>query len=338
MASDDWYMAQIDESPFIKEGSKNTYKTNMRSILARTKAGSVDNLLRHPEKYSSLIGDNRVPMNTQYSHFTTVLTFLNYSGLKAKDKPLYQKWYIVFEKVREVVKEAEASNLPSAKQSRNHIHWSDVLRARGGLEVGSPEHVLLSFYTYVPPRRQLDYTNMIIYTNKKEAPPLDHNQFHLYCEKYSSAYMFINEFKNSKFYKSFFNKEIPPELVHTLRVSLQKQPRGWVFVEVDGQPFKTANSFQKYSNRILKRVFNNPEMSVNVLRHSFSTYLSEVPNMTVKERQRHAIKMGHSLKKSLEYAFIKQDPPMSMMEPDSKEECYKKDITTKKLVKIVCPQ
>ncbi len=336
MTTNEHYNAQITDNPFISENSKTTYITNMKGILKRYDAKTIHELLHTPERYGPMINQGSEPLNTRYSYFIAILAYIRYSGIKSRDKDIFRGWYVEFEKVREQVKHMEDNNIPSKKQERNMIDWKQVLAVRDRLLYACPEHLLLSIYTYVPPRRQLDYTHMRVYNDAKEVPKLDHNHFHTYSNKYKTAYMFINEFKNAKFFKSFFNKEIPVELVKILKKSLELTPRIYLFVDSDGKAYSTANAFQKYSNGILKRVFDKPEMCVNVLRHSYSTHMSQ-QYVTVGERQRSAIKMGHSLKKTLEYAFMQKDPPASMLSKGQDEECYKKDKTTQKIVKIPCP-
>jgi hypothetical protein len=346
--SNDIYIQHIKENPFIAINSKTTYVTNIKAVLNRTGAKTIHELLTQPKQYGSKVVHLEDPTsyNSQYSHMIAILAFLKYSGLKTKDHQLFVDWYQDFTRIREKIKHIEDNNIASAKQERTHIDWSDVIKVRDRLPYGSREHVLLSMYTYVPPRRQLDYTQLRVYTNPKYTPQLDHNHFHTYSIKYKTPYMFIKEFKNAKYFKSFFNKEIPKELVKIISHSLETEPREYIFTTAKGAPFATANAFQKYSNQVLKSVFDNPEFSVNALRHSYSTHTNK-QSITVGERQRIAIKMGHSLKKNLEYAFMQQDPPLSLVKskPPSQqtssplqEECYKKNKTTRKIEKIPCPK
>jgi len=305
MATNEYYIQQINDNPFIANNSKATYLSNIKTIMSKCKTYSIHSILMAPSTYGPMLikPSANTSINTQHSHMTTILSFLKYSGLKFSNKALFTEWYKEFDKIMKLVKHREDNNIPSEKQKRTFIEWSCIIKKRDEMQYGSIEHVLLSLYTYVPPRRQQDYTNLRIYTNPEQAPELSHNHFHTCSNKYKTAYMYLNEVKNVK---SFFNKEIPKELVNIINYSIQQDPRDYLFVQSrNGFPFKTANSFQKYSNTILKKIFQNEEMSVNVLRHSFATFISK-QYITVGERKKIAIQMGHSLKKNLEYAFITQ--------------------------------
>ena len=99
-------------------------------------------------------------------------------------------------------------------------------------------------------------------------PLLDHNHFHT-CHPRHGAYMFVSEFKNVKLMGTFFNKELPQELVDVVRLSVRRRPRAYLFVDpATGSAFARVNAFTKYSNGMLKRLFDNPGMSVNALRHA----------------------------------------------------------------------
>ena len=301
--SDDWYNMQVTENYFIKKITQDTYISNMKSIKHICDDSSIHNILLHPNKFAPMLMHIDTCINTQHNHFVTVLSYLRMSGLKESKHDRFIKWYKHFMIVKNTIKARIDNNIPDEKQQRNYMPWVDILKVRDNITYGSMDHLLVSLYTYVPPRRQLDYAMMKLYTDKKEVPDLDHNHFHLFCKKRGFSYMFVNDFKNVKFLRPFFNKEIPPKLVEIINATLVHSPRDHLFIDRFGKPFVSANAFQKYCNRVLKRVFGNTEMSVNVLRHSFSTFLSSVENITVGDRQRNATKMGHSLKKSLEYAF-----------------------------------
>lgn len=344
MHTDDWYLEQVEDHPFLDAKAKTTYKYAAKAIQRLCKDRSLHDILTTPSLSGPQLLKSSIPDHSKKTYLTTILTLLRTSGLKSSNKPLFIQWYHHYNDIADRIAEREKNHIPTERQAKNQIDWEDVLRLRDGLKVGSIAHVLLSIYSYVPPRRQMDYMAMRVYTNPNDTPALDHNHFHLFSNKYKAPYMFVNKFKNAKRFKPFFNKEIPTKLVQSIKASLKDAPREYLFVQADGKPFQEVNSFTQWSNRQLKKVFNRPGITVNVLRHSFATYANALPNITVGERQRNAIKMGHSLKKTLEYALVKRDPPLSMLRtkpPNSspdKEECYKKDAITKKLVKIRCPK
>lgn len=344
MSTDEWYIEQVVDNPFINDKAKTTYKYAINAIKRICNNKSIHDILTTPTAYGPKLLSSNIPEHSRKTYLTTILTFLRTSGLKANNKELFLQWYRYYMQISEAIAERERNNIPTERQVANNIDWEKVLRVRDTLPIGTIPHVLLSIYTYVPPRRQMDYMAFRVYADPHATPVLNHNHFHLFSKKYNSPYMFINKFKNAKHFKAFFNKEIPPQLVKTIKLSLKNSPRDHLFVQENGEIFTAVNSFTQYSNRILKRIFDKPGMTVNVLRHSFATYANSLPNITVGERQRNAIKMGHSLRKTLEYSLKKSDPPLSMLQnkpskrSPEQEECYKKNPVSKKLIKIPCPK
>ena len=58
-----------------------------------------------------------------------------------------------------------------------------------------------------------------------------------------------------------------------------------------------------YVNNVLKRVLRNMNVSVNTLRHSYVNYISTL-GLSVGRRKRVAKKMGHGIKRNMEYMFL----------------------------------
>jgi hypothetical protein len=343
MTTNDWYIEQVMENPFIGEKAKKTYHSSIKAVMSICNNESIHVILHNAHVNGQMILSSTIPDESKKTYLTAILTFLRTSGLKTTNKALFLEWYSYYERISDIITFRVKNNIPTERQEKNAVDWQYVIKVRDSLPYGSMPHLVLSLYSYVPPRRQMDYMALRIYNKADEIIPLNHNHLHLYSNKYNAPYMYIHNFKGSEHRKKkFFNKEIPTELVKVIKASMRKQPRDYLFAKADGTPYEIVNSFTQFSNRILKRIFNNEGMTVNVLRHSFATYSSTIPNITVGEREKNAIKMGHSLKKALEYAFRQQDPPWSMYSTQSnpsnrKEECYKKDVKTNKIVKIPCP-
>ena len=70
--------------------------------------------------------------------------------------------------------------------------------------------------------------------------------------------------------------------------------------KVSKEPYK-VQEFTNWANGELKNIFGNKGFSVNTLRHSFCTYLSNFRRLTLEDRKKYAAKMGHSFITGLEY-------------------------------------
>lgn len=341
--TNEWYDAQVLNNPFIKENTKDTHISNLKTIKRLLSQTSTHEILINPTMYAHTIqSDKKIPENSRHTYLITILTYLRLSGLKVSKPDIFKGWYDAFNVIHEILKERENNNIPTERQTLSHMDWPDIITIRDKLPYASKEHLLLSLYTYVPPRRQMDYAKLRVYTDPSEEPQLDHNHLHIFNKKRNSPYIYVHDFKTAKYYKGFMNDEIPPEFIKIIKASLKKEPRQYLFEMPSGQPYDgDAKSFQRYSNRVLKRVLGNKGMSVNVIRHSYSMHLNSKPNITIGDREKNARKMGHSLRKNLAYALQMRDPPLSMLQSSSsqkgKEECYKKDPKTNKLLRITCP-
>jgi len=301
--SNEWYLGKINDSELAKK-SKSLYVTMFKKILRETGCEHIHDVLVNPSRSVNDLIRVDVPTNTQDSVLGTILSILSHSGQKIHNPALSDEWNKEFVKVNTIKQDKSRSNIPSEKQKRCILNWDTVLKTRDRLDYGSMRHLLLSMYTYIPPRRQLDYASMRVYFDPTFEPSMDHNHFHVYSEKHSSAYMFINEYKTKKSYNDFFETEIPTELVEIIISSFKRCPRRYMFVTENKQVFTDANHFQIFSNKLLKDIFNNDAVSVNSLRHSFASRLKTLNNLSVNEHDILSRKMGHSLRKNMEYAFF----------------------------------
>lgn len=293
----------MDATEFISESSKKTYKSRLMFLRKKTGEEFTHNILINPYIFAMFILDSDTEMKSKDNSFVAILAYLAYSGLKADHSILFTLWYSAYMIVFKGLKKLRESNIPTKKQSECMIEWSKVLEIRDKLPYGSDQHLLLSLYTYVPPRRQLDYANMRVYIDSSLEPERNHNYFQLFNKRLNAPVFYIHEYKNAKFFRGFLNKEVPFELVKIVGESLKKKDRDYLFVtKVSKKPFK-VQEFTNWSNGELKKIFSNDCFSVNTLRHSFANHLVSL-RLTLEERKRYAVKMGHSLAKSLEYVLF----------------------------------
>jgi integrase len=77
----------------------------------------------------------------------------------------------------------------------------------------------------------------------------------------------LNEYKTKTKYGTF-HRNVPQELMDIIRLSLQRHPRQYLFVDESGRPYELQNSYTKFANRLLKNIFGK-SVTISLLRHSF---------------------------------------------------------------------
>lgn len=297
------YDDMIHDCDFISQSSKITYTSRLKYLRKKLSEKSTHAILTNPYVFGMKIIDLNSNMKSKDNSFTAIITYLSYTGLKGNYPKLFTLWYNTYMKVFRELRRLRENNIPTEKQTKSMIDWGDVIKIRDRLAYGSMEHLLLSIYTYVPPRRQMDYAKMRVYIDPEIEPIKDHNYFQLFNKRLSSPVMYVHEHKTARFSKGFLNKEIPIELCKIIGNSLKNNSREYMFLQKRSNNVHSVQTFTNYSNDTLKTIFKNKLFSVNTLRHSFATYIGG-KTLTLDQRKRYAMKMGHSLSKSLEYVLF----------------------------------
>lgn len=303
--SDAHYDGCIYDAAMLSDSSKRSYVGRMRFIQMNYGNGtaSVHCVLTHPWRYAMRIIDSPVSIKSKDNSFVCVLAYLTYTGLKGTHHILFTMWYAAYMVVYKELKRVREGNIPTEKQARSMLNWEDIVKRRDELSYGSMEHILLSMHTYIPPRRQQDYYAMRVYTDERAEPEKDHNYFQLYNKRLGSPVLFYKEYKNAKYLSSFLNKEVPRELVDIVRHSVAHYPREYLIVNPKTGTHYGYQEFINTMNAKLKKITGNAWVSVNTLRHAFVNYISNKP-LTLGQRKRLAIKMGHGLPKNMEYMLF----------------------------------
>jgi hypothetical protein len=251
--------------------------------------------------------------STQKSTLGTIVSVLT----SLKDKPTYKTLYnFYYERMSDASKVARDADTTekSSKQEANWITWDDVQNKRKELESKLPtpktklltmvswnnllSYVILSLYTMIPPRRNLDYQNLYVVKKWNDKMDTDKNYYDLFTQK-----LIFNKYKTSK---SHGQQEIDINDNHALRAALttyinfhpeKRKPEFRLLVAMDGSPLTSINSI----TRILNKVFDK-KIGSTMLRH---VYLSDKYKLDMDEMKKDADAMGHNL--STQRDYIKTD-------------------------------
>jgi hypothetical protein len=183
---DAFYNGKIDANDNIKPSSKRTYKCNMGTLVKTLGCESIREMITNPEKYIPLIESTMTKITTKKNAYLVTLTYLRNSGMQSICE-IVKQWYGKYAIVRDLIIFNEKNNILTEKREKSKIVWEDVIKLRDKLVYGSMDHLLLSMYTYIEPRRQADFHKMRIYDEEAVDPIGDHTFIHL-CDKDTLTY------------------------------------------------------------------------------------------------------------------------------------------------------
>jgi hypothetical protein len=240
-----------------------------------------------------------------HGYYSSIIAFIEYNTYLPKlfDKKfledLFQDWAKLRKENESTIVQRRLDNKPSEMQSAKggvKITFDDIVKKRDSLKYGSPERLLLGFYTYLPPVRADYFTTEIVAFRQK---PKEQNYIRLITP--TQARCVLRDFKTKAKYERIEN-DLPSELNDELRYSLKENPRDYLFINASGEPF-TRNAFSTWSKRILSKLFNT-QMTLVIIRHLFISTI-DFNKLSDKQLTDLGNKMGHSLSTQRTYRWIK---------------------------------
>ncbi len=201
---------------------------------------------------------------------------------------------------RAVIQKEVGENELRGAAKDNFMPWDDLVAAACQAPMGSTDSALMCTYTFMPPRRLLDYSLMrVVHSTEPETLPTTHN--YLVVKDGIPDRFVFNRYKTET---SFGQQVISIErhLVRVLKAYLEQHPCR------EGAPLfphRTGRSHANFS-RVVSDVFRRHtgrSISVDILRHAYITmYLKDRP--TINEKAELARQMAHSLKTQSEYEVL----------------------------------
>lgn len=182
----------------------------------------------------------------------------------------------------------------------NYLPWSELVEAAAKAPAGSTDAAIMAIYTFIPPRRLLDYSIMRV-VRGGDADTLDPSDNYLVVDGDNRPQTFIfNRYKTSA---SFGQQVIPVQrhLADVLHRYLRKHAirEGWLFPHRTGSPH---TNFSRVVSDVFRR-HTGKAVSVDLLRHAFVTMaLDRRP--TLNERAELARQMAHSVGTQAQYEIL----------------------------------
>ena len=274
--------------------TKRTYLERLRYMIQEIKTDLYD-ILTHPKIYLEWIHQHSTSLQTQKSYISAILAVFKHTpDMKKNEQKYYYEWYQGFKQVHEEIDKRYKTNEPSDKQKDAYVSFEEIIKKRNELKKGSKERLLLALYTYLPPLRS-DFNEVYIYIKAPEK--IEHDN---YITLYNTPLLVLNEYKTVR-KKDIFQKELPEELVTEIKESLKEDPREWLFMDRNEQPYR-VNSYNRWVNRTLKKLFNKP-LTISLIRHSYINSL-DFNKLSVIEKENIAKDMAHTVNTQDRYRLI----------------------------------
>lgn len=245
--------------------------------------------------------------STRKTALATIVSVLSLVKDKTTYKAIYNFYYERMMDAASKAKEVDTS-VKSEKQRANWMTWPEVEKKRDEYataaapalkaKVMTPQQwttlltsVILSLYTYLPPRRNQDYQDMVVVKQVKPDADKSKNYYETSTQKF-----IFNKFKTAKSHGTQVIELKDTPLVGVLTAFLKvhpqrKSPEFPLLVAADGSSFGSVNSI----TRLLNKAFGK-QVGTSMLRH---IYLSD--KYKVDEMKKDAEGMGHSLAQQREY-------------------------------------
>jgi hypothetical protein len=290
-------MLKVLKESDLKETTKRAY-TSVIKNMERYCDDKIENIYSDPERFWPDIESRCKETSTCRNNIKILMTLMRLSNIKKTNLDLYNRWYKIFINLTKQVDDQNDNNVQTDKS----LNWENVIKVRDeNMNNDTPilHQLVLGLYTYIPPRRQLDYWKVkIIYEDDKvsETEKTENKK-----EK-TTGFLFlkdrtlvIHDFKTAKQFKEW-KTVIPDPLFNIIKKYLEsfKHKLEYLYCTSKGKPYSTLTSFTNSNNKILKQIFKNNKVSVNSLRHAAASYVNHKKDMTRSEKKEFAEAMGHS--------------------------------------------
>jgi hypothetical protein len=286
----------------LTESSINLYMRNLKKLNDNDDFKNF-NFLKKPEETFKKV--ENLKDNTKRQYLISVVSVLNSYG--DKYKPLRDKYYKLLKNLTTEINKTPTTE-KTETQNKNWIEWDEILQIQNSLKenlnnlkkksiterqyMDLLKYVLLSLYIEIPPRRNLDWLKMLITFNSDTT-----DDKYNYLDLKNKQFIF-NVYKTQK--KGQLKVDIPDNLMNIINLYLKYHPNITkkkdnvaFLVYQNGLALNKVNSI----TRLLNKIFNK-NVSSSMLRH---IYLSNKYGDTLKEQQKDAELMSHSISTQKDY-------------------------------------
>lgn len=257
--------------------------------------------------------------NTRKSILSSIVSIMNCFLLTPAITNLCNKYYKLMNHEKSIIKETPTTVL-SATQKANWIDWADIMKIWKQLYDATVtiakkktiselqynitlNFMVLSLFTKIPPRRNLDWSAMY-FKNPLKQDNLEYNYIDLENNEFT-----FNQYKTKNKYKQY-KMAIPPELRECIDLYIKHHPMIKIYnkknnkidvpflVYFNEKPLTAINAITRILNNLFKK-----KVGSSMIRHIF---LTNAYGKEDAERKIISEQMGHSAQTQRDY--IKQPP------------------------------
>lgn len=240
-------------------------------------------------------------IKNKYNSINSISNIVNSIASILKRIPMYR--YIYDEIYRElnlmISKEKQQHHLDSenklsSTEKDKYLDWSTILEVEPKIE-DTEDKLLFFLYTQIPPRRLDDFSHLMLISNDEH----DNNKDNFVVVKDGLvSKIILNHYKTYSKYGKYVINDIPTKLNLSFIEHIKNKN-----IDINDFIFtKGRNNFSKKISSLFQKYISIP-ITVNILRHSFITYVSK-QNLSTKMKKEIAFQMGHSFVMQDEYRRI----------------------------------
>tara|TARA_R110000824_G_scaffold113725_2_gene263691 strand:+ start:38 stop:1033 length:996 start_codon:yes stop_codon:yes gene_type:complete len=314
----------------IGEKSAELYIRNLRIIGKKVEGEDQKGDTHWLEKFEKVKAVlMKEKLNTRKTRLSAIVVALKVMKI---DEKLTEKYSdMMYEAIKEY-KDIVASGVKSKKQEENWASLEDLKQVWNTLKkevyavdlhkkkkiVARPEEkellqkfMVASLYTLMPPRRNMDYTNLTIVDEseyKAYSKEVKDSHNYLVMRKNGNMYFSFGDYKTNN-YKTQVRKNkgidvmtIVPRVKTIIRMWRKFNPEKTFLITNNRGGRMSANSLTKYLMKIFNRT-GKKSISSTMLRHIYITETEKLKKFreAKEEAEKIAKKMGHSLKTQQDY-------------------------------------
>lgn len=301
-------MEFITDDGHLSNSSRTLFNKKLTQFISFLPVGnqSISYIIDNPGlAYEILENETSITQSATNRHLfiSAVVAYIKHTadGQRRSDR-IKRKWEEIQRDNWEIRKMMDLGGELTDKEKviAREINWADVVKKRDTLLPGTPEKLLLSLYTYLPPVRA-DYFEVRI------NPPVTviadkHKSYIRLGESGAASELVIRDFKTSSTFKEIRHK-LPQELFDEIVISIGLAPRRYIFVMPSdtSRPYD-RNGFSKWANKVLHELFGLP-VTLTSLRHLYISTL-DFTKLRASDLNRIARAMGHGIAMQKEYQWI----------------------------------